>query len=113
MPENAEERGEGTRLRQFKAKLESILNPEDLARILFHDRKLTRSEIDAKIFDLAYQVALRKLAAEACAGDVKALDLFLKRADQYHASIKAPAEREAGVAQSDGFVLPPRQSDEH
>lgn len=69
------------RVHQWKTKLDNLCDIKKLAEALYLDRDLTRSEFDEKVIDLGYRAALRVLAAEACAGDTKALDLFLKRCD--------------------------------
>ncbi len=77
---------QSVRVERFQRHLDEILKPENLAEILYRDRKLSRREIDAKVIELGYNAALRVLAAQACTGDTRALDLFLKRCDLYHSS---------------------------
>lgn len=80
-------------MERFKAKIEELVNPEDLVPILYRDRDLTPDEIDEKVLVIGYQIALRKLVQQACANDTKAIDLLFKRADSHFSKHrKAQAE---------------------
>ncbi len=96
------------RTERFQRRLNEILKPENLADILYRDRKLSRTEIDAKVIELGYDAALRTLAALACSGDTKALDLFLKRCDLYHATRRGAATVEDAAPAP--YTRPQRQS---
>lgn len=84
----AESEQDSVRVGRYASKIEDILELGNLAQKLYRDRKLTKREIDAKLIEFGYQVALRQLIASACnpdapQSDIKALDLFLKRCDLY------------------------------
>ncbi len=82
-------------------KLKSLTDPKEIALQLYLDRDLTRAQVEAKVIELGYVIALRKLCAEACNGDTKALDLFLRRCDAYFSSKRSP-----GVGSSDESPAP-------
>ncbi len=80
----AESSGWIPRLERFKAQLAEIVKPDNLAEILYRDRHLKRSEIDDKLMNLGYQLAIRQLIAGVSSGDTRAIDLFMKRHDLYN-----------------------------
>ncbi len=86
------------RVERFQRKLDSILKTDNLSELLYLDRKLSRSEFDASVIEIGYRAALRKLASEALAGDVKALDLFLKRCDLYFSTKRVSEAPEEATA---------------
>src|SRR5690242_15621861 len=81
------------RVKKYRNRLDEITNPKNLAQILYLDRNLSREEFDRKVIEIGYRAALRKLVSEACNGDIKALDLFLKRCD-LHFSKTRKVEKE-------------------
>ncbi len=115
-PQDAVKRSTKPHLNSVKAKpwvnkLKSLTDPKEIALQLYLDRDLTRDEFDAKVIELGYRAALRALAAQACNGDTKALDLFLRRCDQHFSAKRAPS---AGSSDSEAapYSRPQRETQE-
>jgi hypothetical protein len=63
--------------------LSYLTDPAEIARIINRTRNLSDEDYEALTLEIGWRVANLVLRAQACSGDVKALDLFLKRCDSF------------------------------
>lgn len=83
-------------------KLEKLIEAEEIRELLHKSWDLTDEAFDELVDDLGYRAAKLVLRAKAVAGDVKALDLYLRLAKE------AKRERQARKRPEQRNVTPPQ-----
>jgi hypothetical protein len=63
--------------------LDHLTSPEAIAKLVSTSRDLTDEAFEDFVNESGFRVALSVLRAKACDGDVKAIDLYLKRCDEW------------------------------
>lgn len=90
------------------AALDYLTNTEDKARFLSASRDLTDDEYEDLVNDVGARAALWELRAQACAGDVKAIDVYLKRCDAWREA-KRLRKHDAGGDAASAPLMPERR----
>ena len=65
------------------ARLDPLTNTKAIPHLISTSRNLTDAEFEDQVNTVGYRVALATLRAKACAGDIKAIDCYLKRCDEW------------------------------